>query len=181
MLNIFKIRSNFLTSGINNLVNQIINVKIENSFKPIINEMVTTMLTENNTSIQKIIIFNFNNYLLIKLNLNLDVETMTTVSKSDNLTTSENTIESTEQINNNISTDNQEESNNTNIHSEQNKQPNVNKSAKQQNLVKVEDFLNLSNSIKQEKQQIVLKSQQSIVNTTVKKGMNISNNIFEIF
>jgi hypothetical protein len=42
------IRSSFLTNGINNSVIQIINVKIENTFKPIINDMLTEMLAENN-------------------------------------------------------------------------------------------------------------------------------------
>ncbi len=70
-----------------------------------------------------------------------------------------------------MNTQNEDESNNTPSQtSDQNKTILINKSIKPQTIVKIEDFLNINNSIKHEKQQpINLKTPQSNVN--IKKGL----------
>ncbi len=93
------------------------------------------------------------------------------MSKLD--TVSEILSENADSSNTNLNTQNDDESNNNNNScqlSDQNKSTLIIKSAKPQTIVKVEDFLNLSNSIKQEKQQpINVKSQQ--LNVNIKKGL----------
>jgi hypothetical protein len=99
------------------------------------------------------------------------------MSKSDITITSDNLNETSNNANTNLNTHNDDDSNNNlNNHipsqfPDQNKTVSIVKVTKPQAIVKIEDFLNLNSSIKQEKiqqQTVNVKPQQSNVN--IKKG-----------